>query len=142
MIAVDTNVLVYAHRVEAPHHERAAAALASLAGSRWAIPWACVHEFVAVVTNARIFTTATPTGTAFEAMSVAQDAGAVFLAETSDHLTRLAGLLAKVGRDGTQSARRAHRVRLPEPRGQRACGLPIADFGYFPELRTRNPLVD
>ena len=91
MIAVDTNVLVYAHRVEAPHHERAAAALASLAGSRWAIPWACVHEFVAVVSNARVFTTATPTSKAFEELSAAQDAGAVFLAETNDHLARLEG---------------------------------------------------
>ena len=140
MIAVDTNVLVYAHRVEAPHHERAAAAFASLAGSRWAIPWACVHEFVAVVTNARVFTTATPTSKAFEALSAAQDAGAVFLAETNDHLARLDGLLARSGATGPK----VHDARIASvclSHGVSELWTADRDFGYFPELRTRNPLV-
>ena len=46
MIAIDTNVLVYAHREDSPFHETAAACLASCAESRapWAIPWPCVHD--------------------------------------------------------------------------------------------------
>jgi uncharacterized protein len=140
VIAVDTNVLVYAHRTEAPHHERAAAALASLAGSPWAIPWACVHEFVAVVTNVRIFTTATPMSSAFEAMSAARLAGAVFLAETSDHLVRLDGLLAKSGAAGPK----VHDARIAAVCLSHAVSelwTADRDFGYFPDLRTRNPLV-
>jgi predicted nucleic acid-binding protein len=57
MIAVDTNVLVYAHRREAEEHPLAASTLASLAaGSNlWAIPWPCIYEFFSVVTNRRIW---------------------------------------------------------------------------------------
>ena len=64
MIAVDTNVLVAAHRRDADRHTRAAAAVRQLAEdpSPWAIPWSCVHEFLGVVTHPRIFRT--PTGAA------------------------------------------------------------------------------
>ena len=57
MIALDTNILVYAHRRDSEWHVRAAAALRNLAESpgSWAIPWPCVHEFLAIVTHPRIF---------------------------------------------------------------------------------------
>jgi predicted nucleic acid-binding protein len=56
LIAVDTNILVYAHRAESPHFARASAWLKRLAEGRsvWAIPWPCLHEFLSVVTNPRI----------------------------------------------------------------------------------------
>ena len=62
MIAVDTNVLVYAHRRESTFHDRARQRIDELAssGSAWAIPWPCVHEFYAVVTNERAFKPARP----------------------------------------------------------------------------------
>ncbi|MEZ5400486.1 MAG: TA system VapC family ribonuclease toxin [Bryobacteraceae bacterium] len=62
MIAVDTNILVYAHRRDSPSHARAAAAVQSLAeaAAPWAIPWPCVHEFLSVTTNPRIFKPPTP----------------------------------------------------------------------------------
>jgi len=46
MIAVDTNLLVYAHRADSEWHDRAAARLRGLAEARapWAIPWPCIHE--------------------------------------------------------------------------------------------------
>ena len=55
MIAVDTNILVYAHRRDSKWHEAAAAVMKSLAESRneWAIPWPCIHEFLAIVTHPR-----------------------------------------------------------------------------------------
>ena len=140
MIAVDTNVLVYAHRPESPHHERAARALASLAGSRWAVPWACVHEFVAVVTNPRIFITPTPTTKAFAAMAAAQEGGAVFLAEAGDHLRRLEALVSTAGVTGP----RTHDARVAAVcmgHGISELWTADRDFGYFPALRTRNPLV-
>lgn len=57
MIAVDTNVLVYAHREELPEHERALRWLRHLAGgpTSWALPSFCLGEFVRVVTHPRIF---------------------------------------------------------------------------------------
>ena len=57
MIAVDTNVMVYAHRKQLPQHERALEWLIYLAEGRvpWAIPVFCFGEFVRVVTHPRIF---------------------------------------------------------------------------------------
>lgn len=56
MIAVDTNVLVYAHRAKAPHHASALAALRGLATgpSPWALPVFVVGEFLRVVTHRAI----------------------------------------------------------------------------------------
>lgn len=58
MIAIDTNVLVYAHREEMPAHARAKGQLVRLAGSAapWGLPIFCLGEFVRVVTHPRIFT--------------------------------------------------------------------------------------
>ena len=57
MIAVDTNILVYAHREDSPWHKRAYASIVELAEGRaqWAIPWPCVHEFFAIVTHPGIY---------------------------------------------------------------------------------------
>jgi len=62
VIAVDTNILVYAHRVDAPFHDAAFGALKGLVeGERpWTIPWPCVHEFLGKVTHPRIFKVPTP----------------------------------------------------------------------------------
>jgi len=53
VIAVDTNILVYAHRSEFRQHEEALAALTALADGRelWGIPAACLSEFLRVVTH-------------------------------------------------------------------------------------------
>ncbi|MDQ8166005.1 MAG: PIN domain-containing protein [Gemmatimonadota bacterium] len=62
MIALDTNILVYAHRADSEWHTRASAAVADLANGSgsWAIPWPCIHEFFSVVTHPRIFSPPTP----------------------------------------------------------------------------------
>ena len=57
MIAVDTNILVYAHRSDSSWHEPALRALTGLAEAKgaWAIPWPCLHEFFAIATHPRIY---------------------------------------------------------------------------------------
>ena len=57
LIAVDTNLLVYAHREDSPWHDAAYRSLVGLAEGRtpWAIPWPCLHEFLAIVTHPRIY---------------------------------------------------------------------------------------
>ena len=57
MIAVDTNVLIYAHRAESEWHEAAASRLVGLGEGveRWALPVFCVTEFMRVVTHRRVF---------------------------------------------------------------------------------------
>src|SRR5512136_740409 len=62
MIAVDSNLLVYAHREDAPWHQASLACLTGLAEGRatWAIPWTCLHEFLAISTHPRIYSPPTP----------------------------------------------------------------------------------
>jgi len=56
-IAVETNILVYAHIREPREHGRANELIRGLAeGTQaWAIPWPCVYEFFSVVTHPRIW---------------------------------------------------------------------------------------
>ena len=66
MIAVDTNVLLYADREETPQHRAALRALRRLAEGHeaWAIPLQCVGEFLRVVSHDRVFQPPTPIGEA------------------------------------------------------------------------------
>ena len=52
MIALDTNLLVYAHREESPFYSLITEELRPvIEGSEpWALPWSCVHEFISAVT--------------------------------------------------------------------------------------------
>jgi toxin-antitoxin system PIN domain toxin len=71
MIAVDTNVLVYAHREELPQHRNAKAKIVSLAEGTepWGIPVFCLGEFVRVVTHPRLFDPPYTSGEACEALN-------------------------------------------------------------------------
>ncbi|MDR7542932.1 MAG: PIN domain-containing protein [Armatimonadota bacterium] len=71
LIAVDTNILVYAHREELPLHTRALRRLAELAEgpSTWAIPVVCLGEFVRVVTHPRILRPPSPLNEALDALA-------------------------------------------------------------------------
>ncbi len=68
MIAVDANVLIYAHRVDSPWHARAAERVRGLAegSGPWMIPWPCLHEFLAIVTSPRIYKPPTPVDVAVQ----------------------------------------------------------------------------
>jgi len=62
VIAVDTNILLYADRREMPLHRRGLAALKKLAEGReaWALPVFCVGEYLRVVSHPRVFDPPTP----------------------------------------------------------------------------------
>jgi uncharacterized protein len=62
VIAVDSNILVYAHREDSPWYPDASRRIKELAEARapWGIPWPCVHEFLAIVTHPRIYRPPTP----------------------------------------------------------------------------------
>lgn len=143
MIAVEANVLVAAHRRDADRHGSANAAVRSLAesGGPWAIPWSCFHEFVAVVTHARIFD---PPSTVLEALGQVdiwlESPSLVLLAERRDHWTHLRLLVE----DGDVRGPRVHDARVAAvclAHGVTELWSADRDFGRFPQLRTRNPLV-
>ena len=72
MIAVDSNLLVYAHRSDSEWHEKALRCLKGLAEGTapWALPWPCLHEFLAIVTHPRIYRPPTPLTVALSAAEV------------------------------------------------------------------------
>ena len=122
MIAVDTNLLVYAHRSEMPFHERAREVLTEAVGGTEpvSVPWPCLHEFLAIVSNPRIFRDPTPIGVALEAARrlLASLSGG-FLAEgegyldTLDRIARPAFLQGAIMHDARIAALcRYHGVRV------------------------------
>jgi len=143
VIAVDTNVLVPAHRRDLPLHEPARARMAELAtgAAAWAIPWPCVAEFVAVVTNPRIFVRPTPLGTALDQVEAWLDSpSAVLLSEGEEFWPAFRRTL-EGGRVAGGQVHDARIAALCIAHGVRELWTADRDFGRFPGLRVRNPLV-
>jgi hypothetical protein len=140
MIAIDTNVLVHAHRGDSPFHEKAVAAITRAAEARWAIPWPCIHEFVAVVTHPKIFDPPSTMKDAIRAVDGWREAdGLSILAETDVHWDTLTPLLgAGVAGPRTHDARIA---ALCIQHAVTELWTADRDFSRFPAVRVRNPLV-
>ncbi|MEP7216022.1 MAG: TA system VapC family ribonuclease toxin [Anaerolineaceae bacterium] len=143
MIAVDTNILVYASRADSPRHQRSFAALAELAEGPdlWAIPWPCMHEFISVVTSARFYDPPTPIATAFG--QVAEWLAAprlVLLSEGTGHFEALKKVVADLEIKGT-TIHDAKIAALCIANGVSELWSADRDFDRFPALRVRNPLL-
>ena len=143
VIAVDTNILVYAHRTDSPFHDRARSAIETLASGapEWAIPWPCAHEFFAVVTHPRIYKTATPAETAFAQLrALGTLANLVFIGETDEYLLHLESLaLPAQTRGGAIHDARIAAVCVSH--GVAELWSADRDFSRFPQIVVRNPLI-
>ena len=142
MIAIDTNILVYAHRSDSPHHEKASAALAACAQSRlaWCIPWPCIHEFFAVVTHLRIYSPPTPPKKALDQINAwLESPSLVLLAETATHWPTLQAMLANAKTIGP-AVHDARIAALCLSHGVRELWSADRDFRRFSELKVVNPL--
>ena len=143
MIAVDTNILVYAHREDAQWHDIAYRRLAELAERRtpWAIPWPCLHEFLAIVTHPRIYAPPTPADTAIDQVEAwLESPSLTLLAESEGYWPDLRATL----QDGRIVGPQVHDARvaaLCRLHGVRELWTVDRDFGRFPGLTARNPLV-
>ena len=141
MIAVDTNVLVYAHRRDAEFHEPAAERVRELAEGRapWAIPWPCLHEFLAIATHPRIYAPPSSTEQAVEQLDAwLASPTLVVLSETQEYWTTLRRLLVE-GRVAGAAVHDARVAALCMAHGVRELWTLDRDFGRFPSLRVRNP---
>jgi hypothetical protein len=143
MIAVDTNLLVYAHREDSPWHDAAFARLAELAERRspWAIPWPCLHEFLAITTHPRIYAPPTPLSAALEQIEAWLEApNLVLLSEADGYWPTLRDFISTARTTGAHvhDARIAALCRF---HGIQELWTADRDFGRFPELTVRNPLV-
>jgi hypothetical protein len=142
MIAVDTNLLVYAHRADSHFHERADAVVADLAEGRspWAIPWPCLYEFYAIVTHPKIYGPPTPPADALIQIDCwLESPSVVLLHEGDDFFDTLRPLLDQSGVVGG-AVHDARIAALCQRHGVRTLLTADRDFSRFGELKTRNPL--
>lgn len=143
MIALDTNLLVYAHRRDNEFHPRAESLLRGLAegAATWAIPWPCLYEFFSIVTHPRIYAPPSTPEQALNQIEAWLAAPSVtLLAEGVDHWPSLRSLLeaSKVAGPMVHDARIA---ALCQAHGVRELWSADRDFNRFAGLTTVNPLT-
>lgn len=144
MIAIDTNVLVHAHRRDSRWHSRASDCVRGLAEGRaaWAIPWPCLHEFLAVVTHPKVYAPPSTMASAIEQVDAWMASPTlVLLGESRDHWSILRGQFT-AGRVHGPMVHDARIAAICTGHGVRELLTADRDFGRFPSLTTHNPLVD
>jgi toxin-antitoxin system PIN domain toxin len=138
----DINVLIYAHREDAPQHHKCAAWLRGVA--RGAAPFALssitLAGFLRIVTNPRIFRPATPMqlAVAFCRQLITRPA-AVFVQPGENHWAIMIDLIERSNIQGAMVSD-AYLAALAI---EHACELVTTDgdFARFPGLHWRNPLA-
>jgi toxin-antitoxin system PIN domain toxin len=142
MIAIDTNILVYAHRNDSPFNDKAKACLKNLAESRtsWAIPVHCLTEFYAVVTHAKIWKTpSTPEQASRQIIAWRRSPSLVIIGDDKHSLE----LLLDMARQLAITGPRIHDARIAAVclnHGINELWTIDRDFTRFTNLKTKNPL--
>ena len=142
MIAVDTNILVYAHRRDSPWHLGAKACVEGLAesGAPWAIPWPSVHEFLAIVTHPRIYSPPSRIGEALDQVTAWRESpSCTLVAEGPDHLESLAKA-CQAAKAAGPLVHDARIVAICLSYGVDELWSADRDFSRFKGLEIRNPL--
>lgn len=145
MIAIDSNLLVYAHRREARLGEAAHALVTGLAeGERaWAIPWPCCYEFLSVVTNRRIWkddaSTPEQAWRQFQAWSASPSN---YLIGETDRFTDILRLFVQRPHVVGGVVHDARIAAICVAHGIEYLLTRDRDFSLFPELPTRDPLMN
>ncbi len=143
MIAIDTNLLIYAHREDAEFHKQAIKALCDLSESdqRWSIPWPCIHEFVAITTHPKIFDPPSPIAKALQAIEAWLDCPRC---ETIGEETGYFSVLQQLATKGKVVGPMIHDARIAAiciNNDVHELWTTDRDFSRFPSLKTRNPII-
>lgn len=144
MLAVDTNVLVYSHRREAPEHTQALEVVRGLAeGTQpWAIPWPCLYEFWSVVTHPRIWKdAATSPEKAWAQVEAWLASPALRLLGETREFAPILGKFLKRPRVRGAIVHDARVAALCVAHGVEALVTRDRDFSLFGELVTRDPFA-
>lgn len=143
MIALDTNILIHAHRADASLHSKARDVIKRLAESP--VPWGiCFHsliEFYAVVTRAGIWQTPSTPEQAVDQMAAWRESPSLrILSDTEDTLD----VLFEHAIGSRISGGMIHDARISaccQSHGISELWTVDRDFSRFPFLKTKNPLV-
>lgn len=144
MIAIDTQILIYAHRAESPWHARARDRIRELSASRlpWAIPMHCLTEFYAKVTKLGPFKPPSTPAQAIHQIDTWLSAPTISILDESGrtwHVLRDLLAAARITGPRTYDARIA---AVCIQHGVTELWTNDRDYLAFPALRLRNPLVD
>ncbi|MCY3637297.1 MAG: PIN domain-containing protein [bacterium] len=144
MLAVDTNILVYAYRLEYVENEHAYEVVQNLVlgDESWAIPWPCAFEFLNVVTNRRIWKeAASPTAQAWKQLRAWEASPSCrMIGETNGFMDVLEGFVNRPNITGAI----VHDARIAAicmANGVETLLTRDRDFSLFPLLHTRDPLL-
>lgn len=137
MIAVDTNILVYAHREELPQHAAARARLTALAegDAPWAIPVFCLGEFLRVVTHPRLFDPPYTIDEACAALDRVLESPSLRILHPGDRFWRLLAEAARAADAAGNLVFDAQLAAVCRESGVSALLTEDRDFDRFPALR-------
>lgn len=136
MIAVDTNVLVYAHRPEFSQHKRVLTRLSELAegDALWGLPVFCLTEFMRIVTHPRILTPPLTVDEALTTLGGILDSPSVSVLCPGERFWRLLQDSIREGRAAGNLVFNAQIVALCREHGVRALLTEDRDFRRFPNF--------
>jgi len=143
VLALDTNILVHAHRRGTAHHAQAIALLRGLAEGvePYALFWSSLYEFLRVVTHHRVFDPPSTTDEALQAIRDFLTPPVVrVLAETVNHRALLERVLRESRVTGNL-VHDAHLVALAMEHGVHELLTLDGDFARFPQIAHRNPFA-
>jgi toxin-antitoxin system PIN domain toxin len=142
VIALDTNILIHAHRRDASLHQAASAAVKELAESMrpWSICFHSLIEFYGVATHSKIWREPSTPEQVFHQIKAWKAAPSLrILNDSGDCLETLESLCAEAKVRGPL----IHDARISAcclAHGVTELWTVDRDFSRFPALKTRNPL--
>ena len=143
MIAVDTNILVYAHQRQSVFYKPAFACMQTLAeGAKpWGIPAACLSEFLATVTHPRVSPRPSTYEQALTQVEAWLESPTMHILHSGlQHWTTLSALTRTAKLQGGQF----HDARVAAiciENGVSLLWTADRDFAKFKALKTTNPLI-
>lgn len=141
MMLVDTNVMIYAHRLEADRHPEYRAWMDALvAGPEpYAVSDFAVNGMIRIVTDRRIYENATPTLIALNYAEAIRDQPHAHIVSPGARFWPIFGQLCQKAGASAKLVPDAYLAALAIEHG---CEFITTDkdFGRFPGLRSRHPL--
>jgi toxin-antitoxin system PIN domain toxin len=143
VLAVDTNVLVYAANLDSPFHARCSEWLERQRRQpgAWYTTWAIIYEFLRVTTHSRILRQPFGISAAWDFVSAILDSpGLTVLVPTDRHADVASEVLSEMPHLSGNILHDAHTAILLREHGIRRICTRDTDFSRFPFLEVIDPL--
>jgi uncharacterized protein len=143
VLAVDTNVLVYAANLDSPFHARCSEWLErqQRQPGAWYTTWAIINEFLRVTTHSRILRQPFSISAAWDFVSALLDSpGLTILVPTDRHADVASEVFSELPYLAGNILHDAHTAILMREHGIRRICTRDTDFSRFPFLEIIDPL--